>query len=282
MPHRPHLSVGFRSPGLASFSQPQQHFSKALSAATGWPAIDCIMRSGLPWPMIFCYFTPAPDLKGERKMANLRFSNVLLVTLSLTAAAGCTKSTPETGLSGSAAPVIGSNVLTGAAESSVDVKFAVADAAESPNTLAPLEYSADPLEAEPQEAAPSSESADASDHYRQRVSTFADTASNAAWLLERHASTASFDEVCDRLKELLGRARSADEDDGFDVITQKANLILQRLRLGRTLLRQRDDLDDMSSPGGVKLLRDTYQACSRLAQDVQPEIADLRREVDVR
>ena len=215
-------------------------------------------------------------------MANLRSSIVLVVALLLTAAAGCSKSTSETASTGSVAPVIGSNILTGTAESSVNVKFATEDAASSPIPLAALEYAADPTEAETQEAAPATEPADAADHYRQRVSEFADTASNAAWLLDRHASTDRFDEVCAQLKEILERARSADEDDGFDSTTQEANLILQRLRLGRTLLRQRDDLDDMSSPGAIKLLRDTYQACSRLAQDVQPEIADLRREVDVK
>ncbi len=67
-------------------------------------------------------------------------------------------------------------------------------------------------------------------------------------MLEKHGGTANFDKQCARLKDLLQRARSADEDDQFEAATRHASQILLQLKLGRSYLRERDELDGTRSP----------------------------------
>jgi hypothetical protein len=165
--------------------------------------------------------------------------------------------------------------------------------AQSPMALAAFENAADPApaEAKPERPAPKSEpqaapnaepAVDWATHFRKRIEIFANTAYGAALNLGQHVSTSSYDQQCSMLNGLVKHARSADEEEQFGVVLQHAEQIVLQLKLGRTYLWQRDELDGMSSPGAVKLLRDTYQACGRHAREVQQEIADLRRELEAR
>ncbi len=206
----------------------------------------------------------------------------------IVASSGCTKPSSVATDSITTGPGTTGSLLTSGRESTAtaDALYDTENAVESPIALVAFDDSPQPsaaaADALQQKPAQRPKRADAADIFRSRMQAFSTEARTTATLLEKHGSTDSFDQQCAKLKDLLDRARSADDDDQFYAVIQHANLIVQQLRLGRSYLLQRDDLEGQRSPGAVKILRDIYRACGQLAQQEQQEIASLRREVELR